>query len=450
MADFSTSGVLEKLRSEAQEILAAALQAADPEVAVKRFLKIRGDQLTVMPDVHVDLSCFRRIFVVGAGKASAPMAKALEDILGQRLTGGIISVKYGHQLPLKKIRVREAGHPIPDEAGVQAGRAMLALLESVQAHDLVFSCLSGGGSALLSVPAEGITLHDKQLVTQRLLACGASIHEINAVRKHLSIVKGGGLMIAAYPALVLNLMLSDVVGDAPDVIASGPFSPDSSTFGTALEVLERYQLLDELPRCVVSHLERGAKGIIPETPKEDDRIFERVRHAVVGSNLLCLNAARSAAEALGYRTLVLSSRMEGDTEELARFHVALAHEIRNSGNPVPPPACLLSGGETTVAVKGSGKGGRNQHFALCLVQGASQIRDCVFLSVGTDGTDGPTEVAGAVVDTSSLHRAAARGLDPKQFLREYDSYHFFRVLGDLLITGPTRTNVMDVRVVLLA
>jgi len=294
-----------------------------------------------------------------------------------------------------------------------------------------------------------VTLADKQELTDRLLACGASIHEINALRKHLSLSKGGNLMKLAYPARVVNLMLSDVAGDDMDTIASGPFVPDASTYQDALEILERYDLLSKVPPSVLQRLRSGVDGLVPETPKKGDAIFDKAHNVIVGSNIQALRAGQEKATLLGYTSLILSSTMEGDTAEVAGTHAAIAREIRTSGNPAAAPACLLSGGETTVVVKGAGMGGRNQEFALSLVQAAARIPNCLFVSIGTDGTDGPTDAAGAMVDPDTLARACSMGLDAVQFQRNSDSYHFFQQLGDLIITGPTRTNVMDVRICLL-
>ncbi len=438
-----------KLRTDAMEILGACLEASDPEEAVKRSLRVDKGRILFGEGLSLDLADFDRIFVVGAGKGSAAMGKAVEEILGDRVNGGIICVKYDHGLPLKRIRIREAGHPVPDAHGEQAAREIVDLLKSMDRKDLVISCISGGGSALLPAPAAPITLDEKQSLTRDLLAVGANIREINAIRKHISLTKGGNLMAAAYPALVINLMLSDVVGDDPGTIASGPFVADESTFTAALKVLDQYGLIQSCPETIVRRLTEGADQRIPETPKRSDPIFERVRSVIVGSNIVSLNAGRKKARELGYRTLILSSSIEGDTTEAALFHGAVAAEIRAEGNPIPPPACVLSGGETTVIVKGKGKGGRNQEFALSLVKRASRIPRCSFLSAGTDGTDGPTDAAGAIVDSRTLERATAKGLDPEEFLRNNDAYHFFQKLDDLIITGPTLTNVMDVRLMLL-
>lgn len=445
----SGNGNLERLRKDARQILNAVIEAADPEIAIKRFVKLEGDDLLVGTDPGISLREFDRIIVVGGGKASAPMGKALEDILGDRIEGGVICVKYGYGLPLKKIRVMEAAHPLPDSAGEKAAQRIMALLESAGARDLVISCISGGGSALLPAPAGSVTLQEKEELTKRLMEVGADIHAINTVRKHLSLAKGGNLMRIAYPAVVINLMLSDVVGDDPDTIASGPFVPDRSTFGQALEILRRYGLLEGAPEAVIKRIQDGVEGRVPENPKTGDEIFDRVRNVIVGSNIISLRAGEAKARELGYRALILSSSIRGDTSQAALFHGALAEEICSTGNPVTPPACLLSGGETTVLIKGDGRGGRNQEFALALVRTASRLANTLFLSAGTDGTDGPTDAAGAVVDSRTLERAEAQSLNPDAFLAENDSYHFFHELGDLIMTGPTRTNVMDARIVLV-
>jgi glycerate 2-kinase len=442
--------ITKKLRKDANEILSVCLEAADPEKAVRRFVRLDGGSLRVDPDFNVDLADVGRIVIVGAGKGSAPMAKALEHMLGDRIHSGAICVKYGHGLPLKKIRVFEAGHPVPDASGQEAAQEIMRLLAPLEESDLVISCISGGGSALLPAPVAGITLEDKQELTRQLLAAGADIYEINAVRRHLSASKAGRLMRLAYPAFVINLMLSDVVGDDPATIASGPFAPDGSTFADALSIIERYELMDKVSSTVAQHIRDGADGKVEETPKQGDQIFSRVLNVIVGSSIMSLEAGCGKAEELGYRTLILSSAIEGDTAEAARFHGALADEITRSGHPLRSPACLLSGGETTVVVKGTGLGGRNQHFVLSLVRKASKIPNCLFLSAGSDGTDGPTDAAGAVADNFTLDRAQSLGLNPDEFLKDYDSYHFFEKLGDLLFTGPTRTNVMDIRIVLIS
>jgi len=438
------------MKRDAGEILNACLDAADPEAAVRRSVEIRGHELVLGGVTRIDLREFGRVYVVGAGKASAVMAKALEELLGDHVAGGVVSVKYGHGVRLRRVQVLEAGHPVPDSAGEAAASKIIGLLESLGVHDLVIACISGGGSALLPAAAAGITLGDKQEVTAALLAVGADIHEMNAVRKHLSRTKGGNLMRVAYPATVINLMLSDVVGDHWDTIASGPFVPDGTTFQDVLRILEGYDILAKVSHLIAVRVREGAEGRIEENPQRGDPIFDRVFSLVVGSNIQSLRAAAEKARELGYNAVILSSTLEGDTTQAALFHAAVAEEARSTGNPISPPACILSGGETTVVIKGSGLGGRNQHFALSLVKKASTISDALFLSVGTDGTDGPTDAAGATVDATTLERALNLGLDPEAYLRDNDSYRFFEKLGDLIVTGPTRTNVMDVRIILLA
>jgi hydroxypyruvate reductase len=316
-------------------------------------------------------------------------------------------------------------------------------------RDLVFCLISGGGSALLVSPAEGIRLEEKQAVTAELLGCGASIEEINAVRKHLSGMKGGQLARACWPATVVTLILSDVVGDPLDVIASGPTVPDTSSFGDCLEIVSRYGLSDRLPESVMRRFEQGASGTLPETPKEGEQVFERVQNEIVGNSFSAVLAASRKAESLGYTPLILSTRIEGETREVAHVHAAIFREVLASGFPVAPPACILSGGETTVTMKGKGKGGRNQEFSLAValhIRGEGRI---FFLSAGTDGTDGPTDAAGAFADGGTVERARARGLEAGQYLDENNSYPFFEALNDLLITGPTNTNVMDLRICLI-
>ncbi|HZD42302.1 MAG TPA: glycerate kinase [Terriglobales bacterium] len=441
-------GSLVDLRRDAISIFHAGLRAADPVKAVRRQVKLAGDRLEVNDRLY-DLARFNQIYVTGAGKASARMASAAEQILGDRLSGGVVNVKYGHRVPVKTVKVNEAGHPLPDQAGVRGAQEILGLLRHCDQRSLVFFLVSGGGSALFPCPAAGLTLEDKQQTTQLLLECGASIQEINSVRKHISQVKGGRLARTAYPATVVSLILSDVVGDTLDSIASGPTVPDSTTFADCLRVIERYGIQDRIPPSVGQHLQRGAKGELEETPKPGDPIFRRVQNLIIGSNRLALSAAKEKANELGYHGLILSSMIVGDTIEAAGIHAAIAKEIVETGNPVPRPACIISGGETTVIIRGKGLGGRNQEFALATAAGIGGLEGTVVLSGGTDGTDGPTDAAGAIVDGTTLQRAKDNGMDPQQYLRDNDSYHFFQALDDLFVTGSTFTNVMDLRLVLV-
>lgn len=440
---------LKQLREDARAIFAAGLTSANAADAVKRSLSYEPGVLRI-DGVRHKFSKDCEVYVVGAGKAAARMASAVEELLGDRIRSGIVNVKYGHSLSLSRIEVVEAGHPLPDAAGVAGTMRMIDLLRRATKDDLVIALLSGGGSALLPCPVDGIALEEKQRATQMLLECGATIHEVNAVRKHMSKIKGGRLARLAYPATVVALILSDVVGDSLDVIASGPTAPDPSTFTDCLRVIERYDLKEKIPPRVRAFLEAGAGGEAEETPKAGEPIFYNVRNVIVGNNRMALGAARLKARQLGYRTLFLSSYVEGEAREVALEHAAMAKEIVASGNPLKRPACLLSGGETTVTVRGGGKGGRNQEFALAAAAALDGAKGVVVLSAGTDGTDGPTDAAGAMIDGTTLQRGRDQGLDAADFLRRNDSNTFLGKVGDLLVTGPTFTNVMDLHVVLVA
>ncbi len=436
-----------ELRKAAGEIFQAALDAANPRIAIHRYVRREGEKLLADGAVY-DLDR-GRVYVVGAGKACAAMAAAVEEVLGDRIRDGVVVVKDGTALPLRRIRVVQAGHPVPDTRGVEGTSAIRGLLTETRPEDLVIVLISGGGSALLPAPVHGTTLAEKQAMTRALLACGATIEEINAVRKHCSRIKGGQMARALFPARSLTLILSDVIGDPLDAIASGPTVPDTTTYGEALEVLRRYRLEDRIPVSILRHLERGARGEIPETPKAGDPCFATAHHCIVGNNLQSLLAARDRAARLGFQALLLTTALKGESREVAKVLAALLLEMRRSGHPLSPPTCLLLGGETTVTVRGKGKGGRSQELVLAGAIAIAGGRDLVIWSAGTDGTDGPTDAAGAVADGDTWTRAKEIGLDPLRALEENDAYHFFEGLGDLIKTGPTLTNVMDV-ILLLA
>lgn len=435
-------------RRDALAIFQAGLQAVAPGAAIKKHCRL-DDSLLVVDGHSYDLDLFSRVIVLGAGKAGAPMALAIEEILEERLATGIISVKYDHLAPLQKITTYEAAHPVPDENGQLAAQAIFDLASSADEKTLVICLISGGGSALVPLPVPGVTLVDKQQTTRVLLACGATIHEINAVRKHVSRIKGGGLARAVYPATLLTLILSDVVGDDLDSIASGPCVADHTTFADCLAIFKKYAIEKKVPAGVLRHIASGVADKVPETPKAGQKFFINSRNIIVGSNFNALSQSREKAIELGYNSLLLSSQMEGETRQLAALHMAIAREIVLHDLPMAKPVCLLSGGETTVTIKGHGKGGRNQEFALAAALTMQGLENIVVLSVGTDGTDGPTDAAGAFADSGSLQRAALHQLDAQRYLENNDSYNFFDYLGDLYKTGPTNTNVMDVRIVLV-
>jgi len=436
------SGKTRERRERALAVLSVALEAVDPVNAIKRQVSLSNETLRIGQRTY-DLGHYRNIYVIGGGKASGSMAQAVEEILGQRVTDGLVNVKYGYGAKTDIIRLNEAGHPIPDATGMAGTKQMAELARKATEEDLVICLISGGGSGLMTLPVEGITLADMKLLTDALLRCGATINEINAVRKHLSQIKGGNLARLAYPAEIVSLILSDVVGNPLDVIASGPTVPDTTTFADAYGVIEKYDLLEELPRPIVQRLQQGKEGLIPETPKAGDKSFTRTYNLIVASNEVAAEAATTKAKELGFHTLLLSTFVEGEAREVAKVFAAVAKEILHSGRPVPRPACVVAGGGTTVTVRGNGLGGRNQEIALGAALEIAGLEDVMIIPLATDGTDGPTDAAGAIADGSTLRRAQEAGLSATQYLADNDSYHFFQKLGDLLITGPTNTNVND-------
>lgn len=425
------------LRVDATNIFNAALAAADPFAATLRHCKPLPKSV-------------RRLFVIGAGKASALMAQAAEKAYGASIHAGLIVTKTGHALPLQRIECLEASHPVPDQHGVEAARRIARLCLDAAPDDLVLCLVSGGASALLPYPSDPITLAEKQATTKLLLACGATINELNCVRKHLSALKGGQLAHLVHPARLRTLILSDVIGDPLDIIGSGPSVPDPSTFADAWEIIYKHGLETKLPAAVRRHLHQGVNHAIPETPKPGDPIFARTENILIGSNQLSLQSAQKAARQLGYKPILLSTTLDGESREVARVLAALAREVHHSGNPAKPPLCLLAGGETTVNLtQHHGLGGRNMEMALAVAIGIENLPNTVFLSAGTDGSDGPTDAAGAFATGSTLARAQALEFEPLQFLQRNDSYHFFQPLQDLLVTGPTGTNVMDIQILLM-
>jgi glycerate 2-kinase len=432
-------------------ILAAALQAVEPGAAVRRYLRHEQDTLWVGERAY-SLADVARIHLVGFGKAAVPMGQAAVEVLGHHLQRGLLITKEGHTEPpagglSPRLTVLEAGHPIPDERSLHASRHMADFLASVGTNDLVLCLISGGGSALLTAPAPGVSLADLQALTGWLLASGASINEINTLRKHLEVFKGGGLARAAAPAGVAALALSDVIGDPLDVIASGPTVPDPTTYQDALDILARYGLRVKAPAAILEYLLRGAQGAIPETPKPGEALFEHVHTLIVGSNRQAAQAALRQSEVEGFSGRLLTTSLQGEARQAGRFIAALGRELASGSEPVPLPACLVLGGETTVTLTGSGLGGRNQELALGAVADLAGLENILLVTLATDGGDGPTDAAGAVVSGDSLQRALTLGLNPQQSLAHNDAYHFFQALDDLLKPGPTQTNVNDLTLV---
>ncbi len=481
-------------------VLAAAVAAVDPAVAVRRHLRRDGDALHAGTHVY-ELGHHERVFIVGAGKAGAPMAQAAAEILGDRLTGGVVVVKEGHGgraateghggraateghggraateghggraateghggraategLPYRFsilnsqfsiLDIIEAGHPLPDERGIAGARRMVELLAGVTERDLVIALISGGGSALLTLPVAGVGLAELQSLTTTLLRCGAEIGEINTLRKHLDQLKGGGLARLAHPAPLLTLILSDVIGNPLDVIGSGPTVPDPTTFADAYAVLERYGVVDAVPASILEHLRRGRAGAVPETPKPGDERFAQVCNVLIGSNEQAAEAARAAAEAEGFRAIVLTSALKGEARLAGAAIGEIVARLAAVSRPLDAPLCLIWGGETTVTLRGSGRGGRNQELALAAVAPLAGTPQVALVALATDGGDGPTDAAGAVVSGATLERARRLGLDPAAYLDRNNAYPFFAALGDLLRPGPTRTNVNDLAFVFL-
>lgn len=447
------------MRETLERIYRAGLDPVRPDRLIRSAVSVAGHTLRVAGrDGQVDLRGVRRIIVIGAGKASASMALALEEVLGDRIAGGAIATKAGHGEPLERIEVIEAGHPVPDEASVSAARAIIRHCREADAGTLVIGLISGGGSALLAAPldtagrAPRLDLDDKRRVTELLLASGAAIGEMNCVRKHLSQVKGGRLAALTHPARSLNLILSDVVGDRLDTIASGLTAADATTYADALAITDRYGVTAALPAAARRLLQAGRDGRLPETPKAGARELAGVRNVLLGNNLAALTGARAQAQALGWPTLALSSQIVGEAREVAKVYLAIGSDVARHGVAAAAPCCVIGGGETTVTLRGDGAGGRSQEMALAFLTESAEHaerRRLHFLAASTDGTDGPTDATGAFADPAVYDAARRLGLTPRHYLDRNDSYTFFDRSGGLLRTGPTRTNVGDLQVLLI-
>jgi glycerate 2-kinase len=430
------------IKAHAKEIINSGIRAVDPYQLIQDRLHREGEYLYLPQDITVNLEQYEHIYVCGAGKGTAPMAKAMEELLNDKVTGGEIIVKYEHGTDLKYIHQYEAAHPIPDQAGLKATQSLMQTLNNLSEKDCVFMLVTGGGSALLESLPAAISVDDLQRLSIVLLGCGATIHEINCIRKHISQIKGGQLARLIHPAACISLILSDVIGDDLSVIASGPTSPDSTTFSDALAIIEKYQIENDIPSAIRDFLHAGASGAYPDTPKPGDPVFSKVKNMIIGNNRLALGTAEACAKGFNYNTLVLTSMLQGEAREIGLMIAGIIKEIQHADSPVSKPACLLLGGEPTVRITGKGKGGRNQELVLAVaLSGIDQ--PYLFASVGTDGTDGPTDAAGAVVTHETLNRSEKQGLNARAYLNNNDSYHFFQALDDLVKTGPTGTNVMD-------
>jgi glycerate 2-kinase len=453
----------QKVYHDLDSIFRAALERVDPHTMVKERLTVENETLIVQDAgerLFFDLGKYKRLLVIGAGKATAKMARAVEQILGERISEGAIAVKRGHTIPLERITVIEAGHPVPDSQSVAAASLVEKLARSADQGTLVINLISGGGSALLVKPfhyekgtrSVAITLEEIQQTTGALLSCGATIDEINCIRKHLSGIKGGRLAQLIFPATVINLILSDVVGDRLDTIASGLTTHDDTTYQDAINIVERYEILERIPQSVLLVLTMGANGELPETPKKGDPVFERTHNILIGTNYLALMGARSQAKQLGYNALVLSSQITGEAREIAKLLLGICKDVLKHELLAPRPACIIAGGETTVTLRGSGKGGRNTELALSFLQGIARDRKgaegIYLLSASTDGNDGPTDAAGAYASRELLEKGA-RHLDIDDCLRNNDSYTYFDTIGGLFKTGPTNTNVCDIQLVVV-
>lgn len=439
-----------KAREIALNCIEAALNAVDPRNAVYRAVKLEDNVLRI-GEIKFDLNKLDNIYVIGGGKASGAMAEAIENILGTLIKDGVVNVLQGteKEFEVKRIKLVGASHPIPNEVGVSGVKKMLDIAKRAGEKDLVIVLISGGGSALMPMPTPPITLEEKKNVTKLLLKCGATINEINAVRKHISGFKGGQLARAIYPATTVALIISDVVGDPLDTIASGPTAPDTTTFKEAYRVLKFYNILDEVPQSVRERIEKGIKGEIPETPKPGDKIFEKVHNIIIANNKTACKAAEDKAKEYGANTMILSTFIEGEARHVGTVLAGIAREIYRYNEPITKPVVIVMGGETTVTVTWKGKGGRNQELALSSSIRISGLEGVAIASIGTDGIDGITDAAGGIVDSTSLMRGKNKGMDVYDYLSNNDSYTYLKAVGDLIITGPTGSNVNDMMLVVV-
>jgi glycerate 2-kinase len=448
MASMIMDQSLKKLRSDLLSIAESAIASVSPYDAILGHLSLHNYTLSIDKE-RVYLENYKRIFILGAGKASLGMAAGLEKILGDKISGGLITAIDGQQSALKRVKTITSAHPIPDQGSLMAASKTLEIAASLGAHDLAICLLSGGASAMWAKPAGNLTREDKIRVNRALINSGANIAEINTVRKHISAIKGGNLAKAAYPATTIALVISDVFDNDLGTIASGPTAPDPTTFRDAVSIIEKYGLRDKIPDSVMGYLKSGSRNEIPETPKPGDKIFDRVTNFIIAENRRALEAASITARQLGYNTYVIPATVVGEARDAGRDLAKFMLRSLEAGKIISPPAVIISGGETTVTVRGKGKGGRNQELALSAGLEIDGRNNMVFASIGTDGIDGPTDAAGAMVDGGTINRGNAAGMQASQYLSTNNSYAFFEKLGDLIKTGPTGTNVMDMQLAVI-
>ncbi|MHA1664500.1 MAG: glycerate kinase type-2 family protein [Candidatus Njordarchaeales archaeon] len=433
-----------KVKKWILDCIEAALRSVEPSVAVKSALKIINNKLNIR-GLSFDLDSFENIYVIGGGKASGAMAESIEQLLGNKITEGIVNVPEGTEgnYHTEIILINPASHPIPNENGLYGAKRMIEIAKKAGEKDLVIVLISGGGSALMPYPADNITLQEMQNITNLLLRSGATIEEINAVRKHISQFKGGQLAEAIYPATALTLIISDVVGDRLDTIASGPTAPDETTFKDAYNVLKRYNLLDKAPENIINRIKRGLSYEIPETPKSGNKIFKKIHNIIIANNRMALIGAMKEAVKLGLNAVILTSFLEGEAREVGTVLGSIVREIYNYNSVIKKPAMILAGGETTVTVRGQGKGGRNQELALSAAIKIRGLEGVGIASLGSDGIDGVTDAAGGIVDGTTIEKGLENGMNPLEYLDNNDTYSFLSKTGDLIITGPTGINVND-------
>ena len=440
---------IDKVRNDIKETIIHVIGEMSPSTLIKRNLKIRDYTLIIARRYRVALENINKLYIVGFGKASGAMATEAEKILGRYLSNGCASILRGTKKRYftKKVRIYEADHPIPSEDNLKAAEEIVKLLENSGEKDVVIVLISGGGSALLTLPKEGFSLSEIADVTRTVMNAGATINELNAVRKHLSKVKGGQLLRYAYPAEVYSLILSDVVGDPLDTIASGPTSPDTTTYRDAYNVLVKYNLVKKVPEKVLEHFKAGIEGSIDETPKPGDKIFSIAHNVIIGNNEMALSKTANIFRRKGYRVKILSTYIEGEARHIGTLLAGIALEISKHNRPFRKPVVLLGGGETTVTVKGKGIGGRNQELVLSSGIKISGNDNIIIASVGTDGIDGNSPAAGAIIDGKMMEKALEANIDPRAYLINNDSYNFFKEVGGAIVTGPTGTNINDIIII---